>query len=70
MNGSIGTVREIVWSADDKPGSLPELVVVEFDDYRGPCFPKWKDDKTKVKWVPLGPQRIRVDSKTPENERT
>ena len=49
VNGSIGTVREVVWSVADRHGSLPELVVVEFDDYRGPCFPKWKDDETKQK---------------------
>ena len=38
FNGAIGTVKEIVYSADESPieGHFPQYVIVEFPQYRGP----------------------------------
>jgi len=49
-NGSIGTVKEIVFDKDENPldGTLPQYVIVEFPDY---CGPPWIEDRPK--WVPI-----------------
>ena len=36
VNGTLGTVRYIVYSPDARPPSLPLFILVEFDQYRGP----------------------------------
>jgi hypothetical protein len=48
FNGSIGTVREIVFSPDDNPndGDQPLYVVVEFNSY---CGPAWDESNPKVR---------------------
>lgn len=38
VNGSVGTVRGIVYKDGIRPPSLPLTVLVEFDKYQGPCL--------------------------------
>src|ERR1700684_3711894 len=39
VNGSMGTVRDISWSAGDDPlKDLPLAVIVQFDGYNGPTL--------------------------------
>lgn len=39
VNGSIGTVRAIVFKEDELPPALPKYILVEFDNYKGPTLP-------------------------------
>lgn len=44
VNGSLGTVRAVIYEPNKKPPELPAYVLVEFDKYNGPylyekCFP-------------------------------
>jgi len=54
VNGTLGTVRDIVYRGNEVPPSLPYILLVEFDGYEGPficdrLFPlkpsksNWKD---------------------------
>jgi uncharacterized protein (DUF1697 family) len=49
-NGSVGTVVEIIYNNNESPldGILPQYVIVEFQQYCGPCW-----DKNNPKWVPI-----------------
>ena len=38
VNGCVGTVRDIVYSADKRPPALPEFVVCHFPEYRGAAY--------------------------------
>jgi len=38
VNGSVGTVRGIVYKDGTKPPALPLAVLVEFDNFQGPCL--------------------------------
>ena len=38
VNGCVGTVRDIVYSADKRPPALPEFVVCHFPEYRGASY--------------------------------
>lgn len=38
VNGSLGTVRAIVYDTGVQPPSLPLYILVEFDKYQGPCI--------------------------------
>lgn len=38
VNGSLGTVRAIVYDTGVSPPSLPMYILVEFDKYHGPCI--------------------------------
>lgn len=62
VNGSIGTVRAIVYQGENKPPKQPAYILVQFDSYEGPCFTErcfpivpqmftWsKNDITHVFW--------------------
>jgi hypothetical protein len=40
VNGSIGTVKDILWDAGQDPSvSMPSMLLVHFDEYSGPDFP-------------------------------
>lgn len=44
VNGTMGTVKDIVYKSGEKPPSVPAYILIEFDDYKGPyitsnCFP-------------------------------
>jgi len=58
-NGSIGTVKEIVFERDENPldGTLPQYVLVDFPEY---CGPPWLKDKPK--WVPIPPVELQCQS--------
>jgi ATP-dependent DNA helicase PIF1 len=53
VNGSVGTVREIVFEENQSPPSHPIAVMIEFDKYSGPAIvtPQGK------KLVPISPIR-------------
>lgn len=36
VNGSLGTVREIIFKRGERPPSLPQVIMVEFDRFTGP----------------------------------
>ena len=46
-NGAIGTVKEIVYSADESPieGHFPQYVIVQFPQY---CGPPWMPEQPTV----------------------
>lgn len=40
VNGAVGTVRDILYEAGKRPSTdMPAAVMVEFDNYSGPCLP-------------------------------
>jgi hypothetical protein len=40
MNGTMGTVEDISWGSGQDPAtSMPSLVFVKYDEYKGPEFP-------------------------------
>jgi ATP-dependent DNA helicase PIF1 len=51
VNGSIGTITDILWDAGQDPSvSMPSLLLVRFDEYSGPDFPLYRP-----KIVPIFP---------------
>ena len=49
-NGSIGTVKDIIYTENTQPPQLPLAVIVKFDDYVGPSF--FTDDCHSIPIVP------------------
>src|SRR6185312_15663147 len=40
VNGSMGSVHDIAWDAEQDPSlSMPSVLLIKFDDYAGPVFP-------------------------------
>jgi len=39
VNGSMGTVRDLEWATGQETSTLPSMVLIQFDEYRGPDFP-------------------------------
>jgi len=58
-NGSIGTVKEIIFQRDENPldGTLPQYVIVDFPEY---CGPPWIEDQPK--WVPIPQVELQCQS--------
>ncbi|KAH9316675.1 hypothetical protein KI387_025302, partial [Taxus chinensis] len=50
VNGSIGTIQDIIYTAGSKPPSLPMSVIVRFDNYTGPAW-----DTINPKSIPILP---------------
>ena len=51
VNGAMGTVHDIIYKPGSKPGSLPAVVLVKFDEYTGPtCL------EGEVRIVPICPR--------------
>jgi hypothetical protein len=50
FNGTVGTVKEIVFNKDENPldGTLPQYIIVDFPDY---CGSPWIENKQT--WVPI-----------------
>ena len=38
VNGSMGTVQDIIFEEDQGPPSLPIAVLISFDNYKGPTI--------------------------------
>lgn len=38
VNGSIGTVRKIIYKAGERPPALPAVILIEFERFQGPFF--------------------------------
>jgi len=53
VNGSVGTIQEIVFEQNQSPPSLPSVVLVEFDHYSGPAIINVEGKKL----VPISPIR-------------
>ena len=53
VNGSVGTVQEIVFKENQSPPSLPTVVLVEFDNYSGPAIMTLEGKRV----VPISPIR-------------
>ena len=60
VNGSMGTVQDLLFEEDQGPPSLPIVVLISFDDYKGPTI----DSLEGVKVVPIGPIRRTWKGKT------
>jgi ATP-dependent exoDNAse (exonuclease V) alpha subunit len=58
VNGSIGTVVDIVYEQGKKPDDFPDVVVVDFPQYKGPVI--FKDHPT---YVPIPPMESRCAEK-------
>ena len=58
FNGSLGTVKDIVYSLGEHPkhGDMPQYVLVEFDQYCGPVF---TNENPKI--VPIVPISVHCD---------
>jgi ATP-dependent DNA helicase PIF1 len=51
VNGSMGTVRDIIFSEDQGPPCLPIAVLISFDNYKGPTISSLEGEKV----VPITP---------------
>ena len=55
VNGATGIIRDIIYPLTRESDSLPEIIIVQVDSYRGPQF---FQDKERKNWIPLSPSRI------------
>ncbi len=53
VNGSMGTVQDIIFQEDQGPPSLPIAVLISFDNYNGPTIPNLEGKSV----VPIAPIR-------------
>ena len=52
-NGTTGVVKDLIYTGDNTAPNLPNVVIVEIDDYTGPSFfPQYPE---RSKWVPIKP---------------
>jgi ATP-dependent exoDNAse (exonuclease V) alpha subunit len=59
VNGAMGTVRDISWKEGQDPSKdLPEAIMVQFDNYRGPFF---AEDADGSGFVPIFPSTTRFE---------
>ena len=64
VNGSMGTVRDIVWNEGQDPiKDMPTAIMVEVDDYSGPKFPG-------TNYIPIFPVTRRFEYKKRDCSRT
>jgi ATP-dependent exoDNAse (exonuclease V) alpha subunit len=64
VNGSMGTVRDIVWNKGQDPTKdMPTAIMVEVDDYEGPKFPG-------TNYIPIFPVTRRFEYKKRDCSRT
>lgn len=64
VNGSMGTVRDIVWNEGQDPTKdMPVAIMVEIDDYEGPKFPG-------TNYTPIFPVTRRFEYKSRDCSRT
>ncbi|PKB95962.1 hypothetical protein RhiirA5_242033, partial [Rhizophagus irregularis] len=53
VNGSMGTVKDILFKEDQGPPSLPIAVLVSFNSYKGPTITSLEGERV----VPIAPIR-------------
>jgi ATP-dependent DNA helicase PIF1 len=59
VNGAMGTVRDISWKEGQDPSKdLPEAIMVQFDNYKGPFF---VEDTDGSGFVPIFPSTTRFE---------
>jgi ATP-dependent exoDNAse (exonuclease V) alpha subunit len=64
VNGSMGTVRDIVWNEGQDPiKDMPTTIIVEVDDYAGPKLPG-------TNYIPIFPVTRRFEYKKRDCSRT
>jgi hypothetical protein len=64
VNGSMGTVRDVVWNEGQDPiKDMPTAIMVEVDDYDGPKFPG-------TNYIPIFPVARRFEYKKRDCSRT
>jgi ATP-dependent DNA helicase PIF1 len=64
VNGSMGTVKDIVWNEGQDPiKDMPTAIMVEVDDYNGPKFPG-------TNYIPIFPVTRRFEYKKRDCSRT
>lgn len=64
VNGSMGTVRDIVWKeCQDLSKDMPTAIMVEVDNYTGPTFPT-------TNFIPIFPVTRRFEYKKADCSRT
>ena len=51
VNGSMGTVQDIIFKEDQGPPSLPIAVLISFDNYKGPTIASLEGERV----VPIAP---------------
>ena len=65
VNGAMGTVHDIVYKPNTRPGTLPAVVLVKFDQYTGPsCL------ETEERVVPICPRKAEWFTKGVQKSRT
>ena len=60
VNGSMGTVQDIIFKEDQGPPHLPIVVLISFDNYKGPTITSLEDKRV----VPIPPIRRTWNSKS------
>ena len=65
VNGAMGTVHDIIYKPNTRPGTLPAVVLVKFDHYTGPsCL----DSEQRI--VPICPRKAEWFARGMEKSRT
>lgn len=64
VNGATGTIMDILY-INGKCSNLPDIIIVEVDNYNGPPF---FNDELRKKWIPFNP--LTVYNKTSNTSRT
>jgi ATP-dependent exoDNAse (exonuclease V) alpha subunit len=60
VNGSMGTVQDIIFQEDQGPPSLPIALLISFDNYKGPTIASLEGERV----VPITPIRRTWNSKS------
>jgi len=60
VNGSIGTVQDIIFKENQGPPSLPIAVLISFDNYKGSTIASLEDERV----IPITPIRYTWNSKS------
>ena len=64
VNGSIGTIKDIIYEEGKGSPELPKAIIVDFPGYNGPPLMCSQNemhsshDKEKLKWVPITPIQV------------
>ena len=59
VNGSFGTIKDIIFPINYDKSSLPVAIIVQFPKYVGPQF--FVNDLEKINWIPINAKSIYCD---------